>query len=103
MRETLKAIIDLSGFWFWIPSLVGGFVDYLNQIQRGTKRWSFIGFVTHLLSALFFGWFCGAIAIGMEYDVNIVAACGGMGGFFGVRAADLVAYRFMKTDRRDTH
>ncbi len=98
MKETIRQIIDTSGFW--LPPLIGGLVDYLNQVQRGDKKYSLFGFAIHLLSALFFGWFTGTIVAGFEYSVNIVAAAGGMGGFLGVRVADLIAYRFMKIDRR---
>lgn len=100
MKDALRQLIESSGFWFWIPALIGGTIDYLNKIHRGDKRWSVGGFVVHLSSALFFGWIAGTLAGGLGYDMNIVAACGGMGGFFGVRMADLIAYRFMKIERR---
>ena len=82
-----KSLIDQ--FLLWIPALMGGFVDYLNQIQRGEKVFSLFGFAVHLISAAFFGWATGMAAAGFEYDSNLVAVAGGFGGFLGVRLADL--------------
>jgi hypothetical protein len=83
-----------------IPAFAGGIVDYLNQLQKGTKKWSCFSFMTHVSSALFFGWVCGSIASGMNYSVDIVASSGGMGGFLGVRVADLLSYKVFG-DRRN--
>lgn len=85
---------------YWLPALAGGIVDYMNQIQRGSKKWSIYGFLVHLVSAVFFGWLIGMAAAGLSYAPSLVAAAGGMGGFLGVRVADLVTYRFIKIDRR---
>lgn len=90
----------LENVFYWLPALIGGIVDYFNQIQRGDKKWSYIGFFIHLLSAVFFGWLVGLAANGFGYNANLVGAAGGMGGFLGVRIADLLTYRLMNVDRR---
>jgi hypothetical protein len=92
-----------DAFVHLLPPLAGGVVDYLNQLQKGGKRWSLKGFAVHLLSAVFFGWMVGAAAGGLGYEVSTVAAAGGMGGFLGVRFADLITYKFMNIDRRDKY
>ena len=58
------------------------------------------GFTVHLLSAVFFGWVCGSIAAGLGYGVHVISASSGIGGFLGVRVADLVTWRLMGEDRR---
>lgn len=77
-----------------IPAVIGGIIDYLNQIQKGSKKWSITSFVVHLLSAVFFGWFVGTVVASLGYDAGLVAAAGGAGGFLGIRTADLIASRF---------
>lgn len=98
MKNLLGQLADSIGYW--LPPLAGGVVDYLNQVQQGNKKWSIFGFIVHLLSAVFFGWLIGSVAGGLEYQASVVAAAGGMGGFFGVRVADLIAFRFMNLERR---
>jgi hypothetical protein len=98
MEKLLAQMADSISYW--LPALAGGVVDYLNQLQRGSKTWSIAGFLIHLLSAVFFGWVTGTVTGGFDYSPNVVAAAGGMGGFLGVRIADLVTYRFMNIDRR---
>lgn len=83
-----------------LPALLGGIVDYINQIQDGEKSWSWCGFLIHIISAVFFGWLCGAIAAGMGYGIHIIAATGGIGGFLGVRVADLITWKVFGADRR---
>lgn len=91
----------LRDFGYLIPAAIGGLVDYLNQLQRGCKKWSFKGFIGHMLSAWFFGWLAGTIISGFGYGSDFVAASGGMGGFLGVRLADLIVYKVFKVERRD--
>ena len=100
---TVKQYISesLRDFGYLIPAAIGGLVDYLNQLQRGCKRWSVGGFVGHMLSAWFFGWLAGTIVSAFGYGPDFVAASGGMGGFLGVRLADLIIYKIFKVDRRD--
>ena len=74
----------------WAPAAIGGILDYVNQLQRGSKNWNFTGFFVHLFSAIFFGWVTGMLAGGFDYDAQIIAAAGGIGGFLGVRIADLI-------------
>lgn len=88
-------------FGYLIPAAVGGLVDYLNQLQRGKKHWSLLGFIGHMASALFFGWLAGTLLFGFGYSEHLIAASGGMGGFLGVRLADLIVYKIFKVDRRD--
>lgn len=83
-----------------IPAFLGGVVDYVNQIHNGAKSWSPLGFIVHIVAAVFFGWICGAIAAGLEYNSNIIAATGGIGGFLGVRVADLIQWKIIGKDRR---
>lgn len=83
-----------------IPAFLGGVVDYVNQVQNGSKSWSWIGFLIHLVSAVFFGWVSGAIAAGLGYGVHLVAASGGIGGFLGVRVADLITWKIFGKERR---
>jgi hypothetical protein len=90
----MKLLITLlDNAFFWLPALLGGLVDYFNQLIKGHKKWSKGGFFVHLSSALFFGWMCGSTADGLEHSPHIIAAAGGMGGFFGVRVADLLTYK----------
>lgn len=91
----------LRDFGYLVPAAIGGLVDYLNQLQRGKKHWSVLGFFGHMISALFFGWLAGTLISGVNYSPNLIAASGGMGGFLGVRFADLIVYKIFKVDRRD--
>ncbi len=97
-KVIINWLADVGGYV--LPPLLGGIVDYLNQLQAGTKHWDWSEFIVHLVSAVFFGWLTGLLAGGLGYDVEIVAAAGGMGGFLGVRIADLVTYRLMNVERR---
>lgn len=83
-----------------IPAISGGIVDYLNQINRGDKSWSFFGFLTHLCAAMFFGWYAGNVVYGLGYSAGVVAASGGIGGFLGTRISDLIIFKIMDIDRR---
>lgn len=98
MRQFINQVADMS--IYWLPALIGGVVDYLNQVQKGDKRWSLLGFVLHLFSAVFFGWLAGLAVQGLGYNSPMVGAAGGVAGFLGIRMADLVAHRFMGVDRR---
>ena len=82
---------------FWLPPMLGGAVDYLNQVSKGQKKRSFKGFFMHILSALFFGWVCGRIAAGLGYEADLIYAAAGLGGFFGVRVADLLTHLVERT------
>lgn len=82
-----------------IPALMGGLVDYLNQLQAGRKSYKFSGLLIHLVSALFFGWAVGVSAAELSYSKDFVSVAGGAGGFLGVRVADLVAI-WISGDRR---
>ncbi|MDH3375367.1 MAG: phage holin family protein [Gammaproteobacteria bacterium] len=99
MKQILHQLADI--LVSIVPAILGGVVDYINQIHNGTKSWSWIGFVIHLVSAMFFGWACGAIAAGAGEGVHIIAASGGLGGFLGVRVADLIVWRILGSDRRN--
>ena len=91
MKTLIEPLLRmLSQFELWVPAAVGGFVDYINQVQRGSRQWEYFGFIVHLVSAIFFGWMTGMLAGGLEYDTQVVAAAGGIGGFLGVRIADLI-------------
>ena len=98
MEKFLAHIGELVAYW--IPALAGGVVDYLNQINRGDKRWSFLGFATHLCAAMFFGWCAGNVIYGLGYPGGVVAASGGIGGFLGTRISDLIIFKIMEIDRR---
>lgn len=101
MKESIIEFAESAkNFAYLIPAFIGGVVDFMNQVQRGDKRWSLFGFASHMLSAVFFGWFAGAVAFEFGYSPNMIAASGGLGGFLGVRLADLVISRFLKIDRR---
>ena len=83
-----------------IPALIGGVVDYLNQINNGKKSRSFFGFVVHGFSAMFFGWLAGSITMSLGYtEVHTISAAGGFGGFMGVRLSDLII-RLIGVERR---
>ena len=75
-----------------LPAILGGLIDYINQLQRGRKVWSILGFLIHFSSAIFFGWMSGTLAEGLGYTPDVVAASGGMGGYLGVRLADLLSH-----------
>ena len=98
MEKLLVQVVESAGAW--LPGIMGGVVDYLNQLARGEKKWSIYGFAVHLFSAGFFGWMTGTLVGGMNYDSGIVAASCGLGGFLGVRVADLITYKFMGIDQR---
>ena len=97
MEKFIGQVAESMGYW--LPALIGGIVDYFNQLQRGDKTWSVFGFAIHLMSAVFFGWITGIAIADFGYEQGIVAASGGMGGFLGVRVADLITYKFMSIDR----
>ena len=98
MEKFIGQVVDSAVHW--LPALIGGFVDYCHQVQKGEKKWSIYGFCLHLLSAVFFGWITG-IAIGdFGYNDGVIAASAGIGGFLGVRVADLITYKFMGIDQR---
>lgn len=73
----------------WLAALAGGFVDYVTQIQRGTKDWSWASLLFHLFSAAFFGYLMSALALHLGYEVKLTGAAAGLGGFLGVRVVDL--------------
>ena len=98
MERIITQLIENA--YGWVPALIGGVVDYLNQLQRGKKTLSILGIATHLLSAVFFGWMSGTAVGGLEYSPNMVAAAGGMGGYLGVRLADLITYQILQVNRR---
>ena len=98
MEKFIGQVVESAGYW--LPALMGGVVDYCNQVQKGEKKWSIYGFGVHLLSAVFFGWLTGVAMGDFGYGAGVIAASGGIGGFLGVRVADLITYRFMKEDRR---
>ena len=100
MKALLSQLLESAGYI--LPALLGGIIDYINQLQSGRKTWAWTEFAVHLASAVFFGWLVGLMASGLDYDVQIVAAAGGMGGFFGVRVADVVAHRLTATGKRKT-
>jgi len=87
MAEPEQSIIREIGFW--MTGAAGGVVDYLNQLARGERRWSLAGAAVHVLSALFFGYLVGLGATGLGYSQEVCSALSGLGGYFGVRVADL--------------
>ncbi len=101
MKEMLAEVVELfRSLVYLIPAAFGGFIDFLNQVQRGAKTWNCMSFITHMLSALFLGWLARVFAAESGYTHGIIAASGGFGGFLGVRLADLVIYNLMKVNRR---
>lgn len=94
MKQLLSQIVATA--IYWAPPLVGGIVDYVNQLVRGDKHWSLGEFCVHVGSAVFFGWLSGMAAQGLGYEAGLIGAAGGMGGFLGVRLADLVTYSLKK-------
>lgn len=95
-----ELIIKFDDLLALIPAILGGFIDYVNQLYNGQKSWSIAGFLVHLISACFFGWVVGSLAAGLHYNTHIIAAASGVGGFLGVRVADLVTWRLIGKDRR---
>ena len=91
MKEMIDqaAITALASLKPLIPGAFGGVVDYLNKLQKGERHWSFVGFLVHLVSAMFFGWILFEVAIGWGYDGHLAGALSGLGGFLGTRVADL--------------
>lgn len=108
MKESVYTLLTYSKelFVIGVPALLGGVVDYFNQVYNGKKHWTWIGFIVHLTSAVFFGMVCGVLA--QAYAENsqwlraeyVSTAAAAMGGFLGVRIADMVVWRFLKADRR---
>jgi len=79
-----------------LAALCGGVVDYANQIYSGDKAFSVMSMLIHLLSAVFFGWVVGTAASGFGYGEDIIRGAGGLGGFLGVRVADILTIRLKK-------
>lgn len=98
MKSEFLQFIDSAAPYF--APVVGGLVDYVNQISKGVRRWNFLGFIVHLASALFFGWVIGKAASGLGYESDLILAASGFGGFMGVRVADLISYKFLGDRRR---
>ncbi len=94
MEQILSQAMSTS--IYWAPALIGGLVDYANQVMRGDKKWSLTGFCVHIGSAMFFGWIAGMAAQGLDHKPGMIGAAGGMGGFLGVRLADLAIYSVAK-------
>lgn len=99
MKALISQLFDTAGYV--VPALLGGIIDYVNQLQSGRKSWAWTEFLVHLASAVFFGWLTGLTAGGLDYSVQIVAAAGGMGGFLGVRIADMATYVLLAGRRND--
>lgn len=98
MKALLSQLLESAGYI--LPALLGGLIDYVNQLQSGRKSWAWGEFMVHLSSAVFFGWLTGLTASGLGYSVEIVAAAGGMGGFLGVRVADVATHRLAGMGKR---
>ncbi len=79
--EKITAIWDqLSGTgYIMLAGLAGGFVDYGNKLLTRRRKWSFIGFCVHLLTACFFGWVSSRVASGLGYETDIIGAAAGVG------------------------
>lgn len=90
MKSLLEPLLQFfRDYELLIPAAVGGLVDYMNKLYRGSSVWSVVGFFVHLSSAIFFGWLTGSLVEGLNYEHQTVAAAGGIGGFLGTRVADL--------------
>lgn len=89
-------IQQLSNALPWIAALVGGVLDYANEIRRGSKSWSLIGFTLHCSSAVFFGWVVYSLAGHFGYGGDAAGAAAGLGGFMGTRCADILVSLFPK-------
>ena len=98
MEKFIGQVVETAGVW--LPGIVGGLIDYLNQVLNGQKKGSVYSFVVHILSAGFFGWMTGALVGGLDYDAGVIAASCGLGGYLGVRVADLITYKFLGVDQR---
>lgn len=95
MKAAIVHFIDSFGPWLAAAG-VGGAVDYADQVTRGVRRFNWLGLITHLSSALFFGWLCGTTVSGLGYPEYLSHGAAGLGGFLGVRATDLVTNFFGK-------
>tara|TARA_R110000868_G_scaffold127605_2_gene335405 strand:- start:2597 stop:2905 length:309 start_codon:yes stop_codon:yes gene_type:complete len=101
MKSFLADLIEqFRAVAFMIPASIGGLVDYLNQLQRGSKAWSIMSLFSHMLSAVFFGWMSGIVAFEFFQSVGMVAACGGAGGFLGARLPNIILYGVLRINRR---
>ena len=90
MKSLITAVLDA---WpLLLAAGAGGLIDWINQVHKGSKKRTLGGLLIHLLSALFFGWAAGRLASGIGYPTDIVYAASGIGGYFGVRVADLITY-----------
>ena len=97
LGDWFKTVVEQYGLHIAIT--IGGVVDYVNQVQRGDKCWNVMGFIIHLLNAVFFGWAVATLASGYEYNIEVVKVSGAVGAFLGVRVADLLTYKILG-DRR---
>jgi len=80
----------------WIAPFVGGLLDYWHQVQTGQRKPTLWSFVLHVGMAMFFGWICGLCAKGGGWGYEWSLAAAGLGGFLGVRLADLLYFWLSK-------
>lgn len=93
MKATLTSLIVwLQQFEFLFPALVGGLVDYIAQIKSSPHGCTLIGIASHLVSAGFFGWLLGEIAVSIgQAETGYGVACG-IGGLLGTRVSEVIIF-----------
>ena len=98
MNDEKEAVSLAAGLWKYIsellpvmvPAFIGGLLDYARQIQQKIREFNFAALTLHCAAALFFGWVVNTWTVEMGYSVEAAKAAGGVGGWIGVRLADLI-------------
>lgn len=95
MSDSPNPIVEIvtqmfHGAELFLLPLVGGLLDYLNQVRLGIRKFHIWRFALHMATACFFGWMLGMAATGLGYDENFANAVAGVGGALGIRFTDLL-------------
>ncbi len=73
-----------------VPAFIGGLLDYARQIQQKIRKFNIAALCLHCAAAIFFGWVVNTWTVELGYSVEAAKASGGVGGWIGVRFADLI-------------
>lgn len=95
--ENANELVQRYGIYCW--PIVGGVLDYLNQLMSGKRRWEFLSFVLHSVTATFFGWAAIWITLGLGYEYHMAGGVAGLGGFLGTRTIDIIQ-KFVASRRK---
>ena len=80
--------------------LAGGIARYLDDVLHHGRRFALVAMAAALVTAAFFGWLCGEVAVAMGRTSWTYAAAG-LGGFMGTQTLDLALSVFRNRLRLD--